>query len=102
MYTPVFVKSENELNKIIKQQKRSHTEVSILFTSLWDPFCKEVVSLLKKAQKGGKKVYVVNSFTMPHAFVIYKTTKLPHLVTLRGRSVESIDYLPLVYQTLGL
>ena len=50
---------------------------------------------LNLRSKREKPLYiVVDSFTMPHAFVIFKTTKLPHLVQVQeGRSVESEDYL---------
>jgi hypothetical protein len=44
----------------------------------------------------------VDSFTMPHAFVIFKTTKLPHLVLLKRGGVESEDYLSKIYHELGL
>ena len=103
MYTPVFVKTENELNKIIRAQKRTNEEVGLLFTSLWDDLSQKLVEELKnKRDKGNQKLYIVNSFVMPHAFIIYRTTKLPHLIKLKGRTIESYDYLSLVYKELGL
>ena len=103
MYSPVFVKTENELNKIIRTQKRTNEEIGILFTSLWDEPSQALVAELKnQSNNGKKKLYIVNSFMMPHAFIIYRTTKLPHLIRLRGRTVESYDYLSLVYKELGL
>ena len=107
MYSPVFLKTENELNKILKAQKKSKTDLGILFISLWD---KSSESLLKsinkrKVRKTNPKVkplYIVDSFTMPHAFVIFKSTKLPHLVQFKRGAVESEDYLAKIYETLGL
>ena len=103
MYTPVFLKTENELNKILKRQKRTGEEVAILFTSLWDKWCVELVEQLKKrkTRPNAKPVYIVDSFKMPHAFVIFKSSKLPHFVRLTSKSVESEDYLARVYKSLG-
>ena len=103
MYNPVFLQSENELNKILKAQKRTGQQVSLLFVSLWDKWCNELVDTIKStATDKGRKLYIVNSFTMPHAFVIFNTTKLPHLLKLGRDKVRSDDYLPLVYKGLGL
>jgi len=101
MYTPIFLKTENQLNKLVRQQKRTREPLSILFVSLWDKFSNDLVGKLKKST-GKKPVYIVNSFTMPHAFVIFHTTKLPHLVTLGRRELRSEDYLSQIYRSLGL
>jgi hypothetical protein len=101
MYKPIFLRTENQLNKILKAQKKSGERVAILFTSLWDPQSIKLVAQLKKST-GSKPLYVVDSFTMPHAFVIFKTTKLPHLVRLGRRGMESEDYLTNVYNLLGV
>ena len=82
MYTPIFLKTENQLNKLIRQQKRTREPLSILFVSLWDKFSNDLVEKLKKGT-GNKSVYVVNSFTMPHAFVIFNPSKLPHLIQFK-------------------
>jgi len=107
MYSPVFLKTENELNKVLKTQKKTKEDMGILFVSLWDNFSKALLKKLRYRGGGSTKVstkslYIVDSFTMPHAFVIFKTTKLPHLVQLRKGSVESEDYLSKIYEALGL
>lgn len=93
--------TENELNKIIKSQKKTGEKINILFYSLWDEHCEKLVNSLGGYRKQ-KPLYLVDSFSMPHAFVIYKTTKLPHLVSLNKDKVQSEDYLPMVYKSLGL
>ena len=106
MYKPVFLRTENQLNKVLKQQKKLRQDIGILFLSLWDPHSKRIVKLLKDREhdpenKKDKPLYVVDSFRMPHAFVIFKTTKLPHLVQLKRGNIESEDYLLHVYEELG-
>ena len=103
MYTLHFLKKENDLNKIIKGQKKTRARLSILFTSLWDEHSQLLVEKLKEKygdNKDGSPLFIVDSFYMPHSFVIYKTTKLPHLVHLTARGSQSEDYLPIIWDQL--
>jgi len=104
LYSPVFLKTENELNKVLKKQKRTRSAAAVLFVSLWDKPSQTLLRKLRSLQTGqrGKALYVVDSFTMPHAFVIFKTTKLPHLIQFKKSGVQSDDYLSKVYEELGL
>jgi len=106
MYKPVFLRTENQLNKVLKQQKKTRQDMGVLFVSLWDDHSEALVNILKTRpfipSKREKPLYIVDSFTMPHAFVIFKTTKLPHLVQFKRGSVDSDDYLSRVYKELGL
>ena len=105
MYNLTFLKKENDLNKIIKNYRRDKTSLSILFISLWDKYCTELVDRLKEEEGDSSQkvpLYVVDSYNMPHSFVIFKTTVVPHLVTLGRNFVKSQDYLPLVYEELGV
>ena len=100
-----FIKSENQLNKIIKKQKRDGSLVRLLFVSLWDKWSNSLVASLKKNDTSkGTLLYVIDSFTMPHSFVIYKTRKTPSLVTLGKRqgSVSVDDHLPSIHDSLGI
>ena len=102
MINPVFLKTENELNKLLKSHKRTSGTIKILFVSSWDKWCCALVDrLTEKCNEDGRCLYIVDSFLMPHAFVIFNTTKLPHLVTVKRDKVKSQDYLPLVYRDLG-
>ena len=104
MYSPIFLKTENELNKVLRKQKKNKTDLGVLFVSLWDKHSQELIEVIKKktADKKGKPLYIVDSFKMPHAFVIFKSTKLPHLVQFKRNGVESEDYLSKVYEALGV
>ena len=106
MYNLRFLNKENELNKILKVQKRTKHRISILFTSLWDNNSINLVNELKDKYKeetiGASPLYVVDSFTMPHSFVIYGTTKVPHLVKVQSDKVYSEDYYPVIREKLGL
>lgn len=98
-----FLSKENDLNKILRQQKRTKEKLHILFVSEWDNLCEGLVSKLREKYEGseeGTPLYVVNSFDMPHSFVIYKTTKLPHLVSLTKDKVKSEDWLSMIERTL--
>lgn len=108
MYNPIFLKTENELNKIIKRQKKTKHDFGILYVSLWDKPSQTLVAAIKEKlsnpppNKWTKPLFIVDSFTMPHAFVIFKTTKLPHLVQFKKKGIESEDYLSKVYHDLGV
>tara|TARA_R100000963_G_C4627795_1_gene93606 strand:- start:195 stop:515 length:321 start_codon:yes stop_codon:yes gene_type:complete len=105
MFKLHFLKKENDLNKIIRKQKRDRNKINILFTSLWDDLSQEVVEKLKtkySETEEGDPLYIVDSFNMPHSFVIYNTTKLPHLIKLKRDRVESEDYLSHVMKLLKL
>ena len=101
----VFLHKETDLNKILKNQKRSKETLNLLFVSPWDDWCSNLVDKLKSDVMSAdvkEVVYVVNSFMMPHSFVIFNSAKLPHLIRLEGERVFSEDYLPLIYQFFGL
>jgi len=102
-YCLQLLKKENDLNKILSQQKVNKTNISILFVSEWDRWCSDLVEELKNKygeNEDGEKLYVVNSFDMPHSFVIYGSNKVPHLVKLKKGKVRSEFYLPNIYKQL--
>ena len=102
-YSLHFLRKENDLNKILSQQKVSKKNMSILFISEWDNWCSGLVEKLKEnyEQDGeGEKLYIVNSFDMPHSFVIYGSTKVPHLVKLKKGKIRSEFYIPNIYKQL--
>lgn len=103
MYKLNFLSKENDLNKVIKNHKREQSDFNILFISLWDDYCTSLVDKLKETYanvENGKPLYIVDSFYMPHSFVIYNTNKVPHLVSLSSKGIYSEDYLPMIIKTL--
>tara|TARA_R100001086_G_scaffold157758_2_gene84446 strand:- start:716 stop:1030 length:315 start_codon:yes stop_codon:yes gene_type:complete len=104
MYSAIFLKTENELNKVLRRQRKTKNDLGILFVSLWDDQSEKLVKEIRRNLWGdkGKPLYIVDSFKMPHAFVIFNTTKLPHLIQLKRGAMESEDYLSKVYEELGL
>ena len=102
MFKVIFLKSENELNKLLKSQRRTGEALDLLFVATWDKWCNELVASAALAHDDeGKPLYIINSFAMPHAFVIFNTTKLPHLIRLGKHGIKSEDYLPRIYKILG-
>ena len=106
MYNLIFLRKENELNKILKVQRRTKHKMNVLFTSIWDHNSTALVDeLIKKyptSNSAAPPLYVVDSFKMPHSFVIYGTTKVPHLIRLTSDKIQSEDYLPVIKEVLGL
>tara|TARA_E500000318_G_C3453583_1_gene169793 strand:+ start:61 stop:384 length:324 start_codon:yes stop_codon:yes gene_type:complete len=92
---------ENDLSKVIKTHKRSKEDFSILFVSLWDENSEKLmVKLYESSEEKAKTLYIVDSFNMPHSFVIYNTKVVPALVNVSKDNTEVIDYLPKVYECL--
>lgn len=104
MYSPIFLRTEHELNKALKKQRRSRTDLGILFTSLWDNQSNVLIKEIREKlpRRGQTPLYIVDSFKMPHAFVIFNTSKLPHLIQFKRGVLKSEDYLSKVYEELGL
>ena len=96
----VFLNKENQINRVIRDQRKSGEKIRVLFTSTWDDWSGNLVDHLGDYKKK-TKLYVINSFTMPHAFVIFRTTKVPYLVTLKEDRVYKEGYLPNIYRELG-
>lgn len=94
---------ENQINKLIKDQKFSKKKSYFLFVSLWDDVCS---SLLKELENNPPnfEVNVVNSFDTPHSFVIWGVTKTPTLITLDagGRKVNVSEHVTDIYKRLKL
>jgi len=70
MYKLEFLKKENDLNKIIRANKKDKNKMNILFVSLWDEWSQSLVENLKKRYAKvdkGQPLYIVDSFYMPHS-----------------------------------
>jgi hypothetical protein len=61
MFKLNFLKKENDLNKLIKKQKRDRGRINILFTSLWDQHSQTLIEKLKKqygSSEKGEPLYI--------------------------------------------
>ena len=96
-YTYLPLEKENDLNKILRVQKSKGNNIHILFHSLWDKNSMKLVDLLNS-----KPVYGVDSFNMPHSFVIFNTSLAPALVSVERGKVIVEDYLASIYKKLRL
>lgn len=105
-FDPVFLTKENEINKLIRSQKKTGEKTYILFVSDWDEFCTNLVTSIRKkvAKISGQKVplYIINSFDTPHSFVIYSVKKAPTLVVLDRSEVYKEEYTPNIWYKLSL
>jgi len=105
-YKLIKLTRENDLNRELRSQKRDRGEIAILFISLWDDYCSKIVEKLEKKycnpRPNARPLYIVDSYHMPHSFVIFKSTMLPQLVTLKKSRVNTQDHLSMVYKDLGI
>ena len=105
-YKLVKLTKENDLNRELRKQKKEKGEMSILFVSYWDDYSKKLVEKLEKRYKSpqpnAKPLYIVDNYNMPHSFVIFKSTMLPQLVSIKKHKVITEDHLFLVYRNLGV
>tara|TARA_R100001086_G_scaffold141413_1_gene74243 strand:+ start:816 stop:1142 length:327 start_codon:yes stop_codon:yes gene_type:complete len=105
-YKLIKLTKENDLNRELRKQKREKGDLSLLFISPWDKYCTALMEKLEarysNSSSDSKSLYVIDSYNMPHSFVIFNSTMLPQLVNIKRNRVISEDYLPLVYKSLGL
>ena len=96
---------ENEINKLIKDQRVRGNKEFILFTSLWDTVSDNVLGAIKN-KPPKVSLSVVNSFDTPHSFVIWGVKKTPCLVVLDGRGRDKrlvvTDHVTDIYKRLRL
>jgi hypothetical protein len=111
-YQLEFLSRESDINKVLgtvtdEKTTRSYrnNSVNFLFVSMWDKWCKLLLDKLTEkytGEEGKRMVYIVNSFDMPHSFMIFNTKITPTLVKMGERKSTTIDRLPLIYSELGL
>jgi len=105
-YRLIKLEKENDLNRELRKQKREKSELSLLFVSPWDKYCNALVEKLERkygnVPDSAKPLYIVDSYNMPHSFVIFKSSMLPQVVSIRKSKIFSEDYLPNVYRALDI
>jgi len=98
----VFLSTENQLNKILKSQRETGKHIKLLFTSTWKDQNEICLKLREQVveRADNTDLYIIDSCSLPHCFVIFRITKVPALVTLRGERVIVEDYVPHIYENL--
>lgn len=100
-----IIAKENEINKLIRQQRSTGYREYILFTSLWEETSSSIMCALKKSPPK-VSLSIVNSFDAPHSFVIWGVKKTPCLVILDGRGKNKrtlvTDHATDIYKKLKL
>tara|TARA_R110001583_G_scaffold178878_1_gene335152 strand:- start:622 stop:951 length:330 start_codon:yes stop_codon:yes gene_type:complete len=99
----IYCTRENQINKLIKDQKFSKKKSYFLFISLWDDVCSSLVKELE-SNPPPFPINVINSFDTPHSFVIWGVKKAPTLVMLDGggRKVSTTCHVTDIYKRLKL
>ena len=100
----IFISKENEVNRLLREQRKNKDLIHILFTSIWDQDNDICIDLRDKVieREGDGTLYVLDSYSVPHSFVIFKVTKTPTLVTLNKEKVTIEDYVSKIYTELGV
>ena len=98
-----YLTKENQVNKLIRDNKSSSRREYILFTSLWDVVSSNLVKSLEDKEPR-VPINVINSFDTPHSFVIWGVEKVPTLVTLEssGKRVMLTSHVTDIYKKLGV
>jgi len=102
----VYLTKENQINKILKRhRKKGEGTIFVLFTSIWDRWSQSLVNMLERTYGESdnpdlEPIYILNSFSTPHSFKIFKTNKVPHMIRISSSGLYSEDYLPKIYENL--
>lgn len=105
----VHLSSDKSIPDILENQKKSKERIYILFTSLWSDTSNNLLEAIEDSYTRKNKIYVVNSFDSPKSFTCHgkllfnRVTCEPTLMRISGAgSVRTIDYVPFIYDALGL
>jgi len=97
MRTLKKLRSDKELNAVLKERKRKN--FSVLYYSQWCKWCDRILDLAQKweSEEGNETVYLVNSWDLPESFSSFSITASPSLVHLVNKKVRvDVEY-PKIY-----
>ena len=100
-----YLTRENEINKVLRNQRKNKETIKILFHSpLWDDLSYNIAESAKNSDLAlsDDKIYLIDTFDMPHAYCIFKLRKTPALVTIDDGGVGIVDYPPFIIKGLGI
>ena len=88
------LKSENHLNKVVRQaRQQKQAAVAFLVTSPWDPQSQLIKKELQEAWQDIDQqfdFYEIDYFELPHAYCIFKA-RTPSLVCVLGKKTVVLD-----------
>lgn len=93
MRTLTLLKTEQELNEVLKDRKSKN--FSVLYYSTWCGWCDKILERAEKwkTQQGNETVYMVNSWDLPESFASFSITSSPSLVHLLNKRVRvDVEY----------
>jgi len=94
------IRTENQLNKLIKSCRQANESAIFLITSPWDSKSVMIRKELEALGRESLTVFEVDYFELPHAYCIFKTIT-PSLVRIKGKRTEVLDNPISIRRALG-
>lgn len=94
------VKTENQLNKLIKSCRQANESAIFFITSPWDSKSDMIREELEALNRDSLTIFEVDYFELPHAFCIFRAIT-PSLVRIRGKRTEVLDNTISIRTALG-
>jgi len=100
------IRTENQLNKIIKNCRQNNKSAIFLIRSPWDPVSDMIINELESSKDNLKPrvddldYFEIDYFELPHAYCIFRA-RTPSLVSLRGKRTDILDNTMSIRRVLG-
>jgi hypothetical protein len=96
------LKTENQLNKILRQCRQTKEATMFLVTSPWDTQGDKIFKEMDEAfEESLIDFYEIDYFELPHAYCIFKAPT-PSLVLVEGKKTQVFDNPMSIRAELGL
>jgi hypothetical protein len=96
------LKSENHLNKILRNCRQSKETTMFFITSPWDKQSEKIVQEMNEEfEESLIDFYEIDYFELPHAYCIFKAPT-PSLVLVEGKKTQVFDNPMSIRAELGL
>jgi hypothetical protein len=100
----IYLKEKEEVDEFFKHKNRCVSSHYILFTSIWDSWCKKLTKFYDKwkAKEGNEKLVIITSFYTPEIFGSYSITSAPSLMKISDGMIKNVivEY-PTIYDFLN-
>ena len=92
------VEREGVINSLVKNKRKE--DFTLFYYSLWDDRSDKVNNAMTewvdKNPNSSEVVHTVNSWDLPHSFMVFSVTTVPALVTCRKGRIRVETYFPRV------